>query len=64
MEMRATMMTRVAPLSLADEYEARCAHGFESRKIRVIRIAVIRGDRHMIVDVPSSIARIQFRSLE
>jgi hypothetical protein len=48
----------------ADEFEGRCVRGFESRKIRVIRIVVIRGDRHMTVDVPSSIARMLFRSLE
>lgn len=61
------MMTRVALLSLchrADEFEERCTRGFESRKIRVVRIAVIRGDRHMTVDVPSSIERMLFRSLE
>jgi hypothetical protein len=67
MEMGATTVTRVALLSLccrADEFEGLCARGFESRKIRVVRIVVIRGDRHMTVDVPSSIARILFRSLE
>ncbi len=69
MEMGATMMTRMALLFLslccrADEFEGRCARGFASRKIRVVRIVVIRGDRHMTVDVPSSIGRILFRSLE
>ena len=67
MEMEATIATRVELLSVrcrADEFEGRCARGFESRRIRVVRIVVIRGDRHMTVDVPSSIARIQFRSLE
>jgi hypothetical protein len=67
-EMGATMVTtRVMLLSLwcrADEFGGRCARGFESRKTRVVRIVVIRGDRHMTVDVPSSIARILFRSLE
>ena len=68
MEMGAMMMmTKVALLSLccrAVEFAGRCARGFESRKIRVVRIVVIRGDRHMIVGVPSSIARTLFRSLE
>lgn len=61
-------MTRVARLSLcccrAEKFEGRCARRFGSRKIRVVRIGVIRGDRHMTVDVPSSIARMLFRSLE
>jgi hypothetical protein len=67
MEMTTTTATRVALLPLcchADEFEGRCAREFESRKIRVVRIVVIRGDHHMIVDVPSLIARILFRSLE
>ena len=38
--------------------------GFERRKIRVVRIVVVRGDRHMTFGVPSSIARILFRSLD
>lgn len=68
MEMGATTtMARVALLSLgrrADEFAGRYVRGFESRRIRVVRIVVIRGDRHMIVDVPDSIARKLFRSLE
>ena len=62
--MRMRMVTRVVLLSLADEFEGRCARGFESRKIRVVRIVVVRGDRHMIVDVPNLIARMLFRSLD
>lgn len=65
--MGTTTMTRVAPLSIyyrANEFEERCTRGSENRKIRVVRIVVIRGDRHMTVDVPSSIARMLFRSLE
>jgi hypothetical protein len=67
MMMMMMMMATEELLSLccrADEIEGRCARGFESRKIRVVRIVVVRGDRHMTVDVPSSIARTQFRSLE
>ncbi len=59
--------TKVSLLSLycrADEFEERYAHRFESRKIRVVRIVVIRDDRYMTVDVPSSIVRILFQSLE
>jgi hypothetical protein len=63
MVMTTMTMTRVVLLS-ADEFEGRCARGCESRKIRVVRIVVVRGDRHMTVDAPSSIARMLFRSLD
>jgi hypothetical protein len=46
--------------SLRDDVRADLRVG----KTRVVRIVVIHGDRHMIVDVPSLIARILFQSLE
>lgn len=58
--------TRAAPPSLcaAEGLEERCGRESGSRKTRVVRTVAIRDDRHLCVDVPSSIARMLFQSLE
>ena len=58
-------IARAAPPPVfADGPEERCGDGSESRRTPVSRTVAIYDDRHVSVDVPSSIASRLSRSLE